>query len=63
MTDSIVRETNRYDDSPIAWFAELIFARDVGDFRRAADAQSKLFELGWWVRYRRANSGRKGVGR
>ncbi len=45
---------DRYEDSPIAWFGELILAKDRSDFRRAAEAQQELARLGWSVRYRKA---------
>jgi hypothetical protein len=41
---------DRYDDSPIAWFGELLLAADRGDYQRASVAQERLDRLGWHVR-------------
>lgn len=45
-------KAERFEDSPIAWFGEMFLAKDRGDFRRAARAQSELARLGWVVNYR-----------
>lgn len=38
-----------FEDEPIAWFAELLFARERGDFQRATAAHRQLVRLGWSV--------------
>lgn len=37
------------EDSPIAWFAEMILALDRGYFEQAAESQRQLSRLGWRV--------------
>jgi hypothetical protein len=37
------------EDSPIAWFAEMILAVDRGNFEQAAESQRQLSRLGWRV--------------
>jgi hypothetical protein len=44
----------RPEDSPIAWFGELLVAVDRGDFARAAKSQRELSRLGWRVRRQRS---------
>jgi len=39
----------RAEESPIAWFAEMLFAVDRGDFDHAAESQRQLSRLGWRV--------------
>jgi hypothetical protein len=39
----------RAEESPIAWFGELLIAIDRGDFQRAAESQQQLDRLGWCV--------------
>jgi hypothetical protein len=58
-----VQDQFRFDDSPIAWFGELLIAKDRHDFRRAAQAQTELRRLGWSVVYRKPRTGREGGGR
>lgn len=42
----------RPEESPIAWFSELLIAIERGEYRRAADVQEQLGRLGWIVRKR-----------
>jgi hypothetical protein len=56
-----VREAERFEDSPIAWFGELILAKDRGDFRRATEAQNELSRLGWSVKFRKARPSKGGA--
>lgn len=42
-------EPFRPEESPIAWFGEMLLAIDRGDFRRATEAQRELSRLGWDV--------------
>jgi hypothetical protein len=39
----------RPEDSPFAWFGELLIAHDRNDASRASNAQKQLDRLGWWV--------------
>ena len=39
----------RPEESPIAWFGEMLIAIDRGDFERAAESQRQLDRLGWRV--------------
>jgi hypothetical protein len=39
----------RPEESPIAWFAELLLAIDRGNFEQAAESQRQLRRLGWRV--------------
>ena len=41
------------EESPIAWFGEMLLAIDRGDWSRAAEAQGELSRLGWNVGRRR----------
>src|SRR5262245_11465439 len=50
-------QANQFSDSPIAWFGEMLIARERGDFRRAAEAQGELNRLGWRFRYRKPPRG------
>jgi len=43
----------RPEESPIAWFGEMLLAIDRGDWSRAAKAQRELNRLGWSVDRRR----------
>jgi hypothetical protein len=43
----------RPEESPIAWFGEMLLAIDRGDYSRAAEAQHELNRLGWNVDRRR----------
>ena len=45
--------SDRFEDSPIAWFGEMLFALDRRDIDRAAEAKSQLARLGWSVQYRK----------
>ena len=58
-----VEELTRPENSPIAWFSELLIAQDRGDFRHAIKAQRELARLGWSVLYRKPRVGREGVTR
>lgn len=44
---------DRYEDSPIAWFGEMLMAWERGDIDRAAEAKRQLARLGWSVQYRK----------
>jgi hypothetical protein len=46
-TDSL--EHFRPEESPIAWFGEMLLAIDRGSFDRAAECQRQLSRLGWRV--------------
>jgi len=39
----------RPEDSPIAWFGELLLAIERGAYGRASEAQGELARLGWAV--------------
>jgi hypothetical protein len=39
----------RPEDSPIAWFGEMLIGLDRGDYRRVYQAQRELARLGWCV--------------
>ena len=54
-------ENDRFKDSPIAWFAEMVLESDRGNFDRAAQAKGQLESLGWTVRYRHPRNARKVV--
>jgi len=56
------RNPERFEDSPIAWFGEMLLARDRNDFKHAAEAQRQLARLGWSVLYRKPRPGRIGGG-
>ena len=43
----------RPEESPIAWFGEMLIAIDRGDFERAAESQRQLDRLGWRVNRKR----------
>jgi hypothetical protein len=43
----------RPEESPIAWFGEMLIAIDRGDFDRAAESQRQLDRLGWRVNRKR----------
>jgi hypothetical protein len=51
MTDPAKRfdARERPEDSPIAWFGELLLAIDRGEYSRASQAQAQLRRLGWRV--------------
>jgi hypothetical protein len=53
----------RPEDSPIAWFGELLLAIDRGDYPRAAEAQGQLGRLGWRVNRSNPRRQRKAVSR
>jgi hypothetical protein len=53
-------ELTRPEESPIAWFGEMLLAADRGDFQRAAEAQRELTRLGWIVNFRKPRADRKG---
>jgi uncharacterized DUF497 family protein len=44
----------RPEESPIAWFGEMLVALDLGDFDRAAHSQHQLDRLGWLVTRKRS---------
>jgi len=46
-------ETDRPEDSPIAWFAVLQRARTIDNYKQAAHAMSELERLGVTVRFKR----------
>jgi hypothetical protein len=48
-----VEDSNRPEESPIAWFGELLLAIDRGDYLRASEAQRQLARLGWRVDHQR----------
>jgi hypothetical protein len=52
---------SRPEDSPIAWFGEMLLALDRGDYRRATESQDQLSRLGWSVRRREPRRTQKGV--
>ena len=39
----------RPEESPIAWFGEMLISIDRGDFESAAESQRQLDRLGWRV--------------
>jgi hypothetical protein len=39
----------RPEESPVAWFSELLIAIDRGEYARATKAQKELSRLGWSV--------------
>jgi hypothetical protein len=43
----------RPEDSPIAWFGEMLIAIDRGNFDQAAESQRQLDRLGWRVTRKR----------
>ena len=43
----------RPEDSPIAWFGDMLIAIDRGDFEHAAESQRQLDRLGWRVTRKR----------
>lgn len=49
----------RPEDSPIAWFGEMLLSIDRGDFRRASEAQAELTRLGWSVTRQKAGKPRQ----
>jgi hypothetical protein len=49
----------RPEESPIAWFGEMLLAIDRGDFSRAPESQRQLDRLGWRVNRRRLNNSRR----
>lgn len=46
----------RPDDSPIAWFGEMLLAVDRRDLDRAAESQGQLSRLGWRVDRRKSRN-------
>jgi hypothetical protein len=52
--------SDRCEDSPIAWFGEMLFALDRRDIDRAAEAKRQLTRLGWSVKYRKPRPDREG---
>lgn len=50
----IAEERARPEESPIAWFGEMLIAIDRGDFERAAESQRQLDRLGWRVSRKRS---------
>ena len=42
-------DRTQFQDSPIAWFGELLIALERGNYPRATEAQSHLARLGWKV--------------
>ncbi len=55
--------SDRYEDSPIAWFGELLLAWERRDVDGAAEAKRQLSRLGWSVRYRKPRNQAEGGGR
>jgi hypothetical protein len=49
MSRSKPPDSFRPEESPIAWFGEMLIAIDRGDFERAAESQRELDRLGWRV--------------
>ena len=49
------------EESPIVWFVELVLAQNSGDFRRAAESQEQLEQIGYVVRFRKPRAARKAV--
>jgi hypothetical protein len=47
------RPPKRFEDSPIAWFGELLIAIGREDYPRAAESQRQLARLGWNVTRRK----------
>jgi hypothetical protein len=56
-------DADRLEDSPIAWFAEMVFAWERRDIDRAAEAKRQLASLGWHVRYCKPRPSREGGSR
>ena len=52
----------RPEESPLAWFADLLRALDHGDFTRAAECQHELTRLGWRVDRRKLRKATDGKG-
>ncbi len=52
-------EPFRPEESPIAWFGEMLLTIDRGDFRRASESQAVLARLGWNVTRRKARPPRQ----
>jgi hypothetical protein len=48
-TNPPAESPTRPEDSPFAWFSELLLAHDRNDATRASNAQKQLDRLGWWV--------------
>lgn len=53
--DAAKDATEDFNDSPFAWFAELLLALDRRDVDRAAEAKNQLSRIGWTFRYRKPN--------
>ena len=53
---------DRFEDSPVGWFAEMMFAWERGDIDRAALAKRQLTRLGWSVVYRKPRHEADGPG-
>ena len=51
-----------FNDSPIAWFAELVLASDRRDVDRAAEAKAELARLGWTFKFRKPRPEADGQG-
>ncbi len=49
MKKTTAEQDIRPEDSPIAWFLELLLALDRGDYLRASEAKDQLARLGWTV--------------
>lgn len=54
-------QSDRPEDSPLAWFAPMAVAIERGDFRRATESRAELRRLGWSVMQTRL-SGCRGKG-
>ncbi len=52
----------RPQESPVAWFAEMLLAVDRGNFEQAANAQRELARLGWRVDRRKPRGTADGKG-
>jgi hypothetical protein len=40
----------RPEESPVAWFMEMLIAIDRGNWQRASESQGQLERLGWKVK-------------
>ena len=52
MGEAKSKKADRFEDSPIAWFGELVLAKDRGDLQRVAIAKAELERLGWLICHR-----------
>jgi hypothetical protein len=54
---------DRFGDSVVAWFAEMVMALDRRDIDTAAEAKRQLTRLGWRVQYCQTKADRQGDAR